>query len=91
MVTKMNIATLSEQIKNEICIQLGFDPNHPPADLNPEEAAHAIHSTIGTLGVWRSTGRHSIPFYKIGNRIRYRLIDIAEWKAARLNIEGIVK
>jgi len=87
----MNQITLSEQIKNEICLSLGFDPSHPPVDLSPAETAKAVPATQGTLSVWRSTGRHSLPFYKIGSRVRYRLADIAAWKAERLNESGAIK
>jgi hypothetical protein len=35
------------------------------------------------LAVWRSTGRHGIPFLKVGAAIRYRQRDLDEWLRAR--------
>ena len=40
--------------------------------LTPEEAAAAIGVQKETLANWRSTARISIPYVKIGKRVRYR-------------------
>ena len=44
--------------------------------LTPEEAAKILKVEPETLAVWRCTGRYSIPFVKIGRRIRYRVEDL---------------
>lgn len=42
-----------------------------PALLTPPEAAEFLRTTAKTLSVWRSTGRHGIPFVKAGRKIWY--------------------
>lgn len=42
-------------------------------------AAQILDVTPGTLQVWRSTGRHSIPFVKVGRNVRYRRTDLEAW------------
>lgn len=55
-----------------------------PADLlTPEQAAQELGLSVKTLAVWRSTGRHSLPFIRCGARIRYRRTDLAAWLHAR--------
>lgn len=38
----------------------------------PEDAAAFLGVTCHTLAVWRCTGRYSLPYVKIGRRVRYR-------------------
>jgi DNA-binding transcriptional regulator YdaS (Cro superfamily) len=38
--------------------------------VDERQAATLLGVSPGTLSVWRSTGRYSIPFVKIGSRIR---------------------
>ena len=40
--------------------------------LTAPEAAELLGVTVGTLSVWRCTGRYSIPFVKIGRSVKYR-------------------
>ena len=47
--------------------------------LNEKEAAVLLDLKPGTLAVFRSTGRHSIPFLKIGRNVRYRRSDLDAW------------
>ena len=51
--------------------------------LNENEAAAFLDTTIGTLQVWRSTGRYGIPFVKIGRSVRYKLADLEAWIESR--------
>jgi hypothetical protein len=39
--------------------------------LDPKSAAAALHTTYGTLAVWRCTRRKSLPFVRIGRKIFY--------------------
>lgn len=41
-----------------------------------------------TLSVWRCTGRYSIPFLKIGSRVRYRRSDLEAWLVERTRANG---
>ena len=51
-----------------------------PADLlTPEQAAQALGLSVKTLAVWRSTGRHALPFIRCGGRVRYRRSDVDAW------------
>lgn len=60
----------------------------PPAafaDLfTPEEAATYLGCSSKTLATWRSTGRHALPFIKVGARVRYRRQDLDQWLASRM-------
>ena len=59
-----------------------------PPDLNslPRSAllddnltAAALDTTPGTLCTWRSTGRHNLPYIKVGRRVKYRVGDLLDW------------
>ena len=53
-------------------------------DLMTEtQAALALDTTVGTLQVWRSTGRYALPFIKIGRNVRYRRADLNAWIESR--------
>lgn len=47
--------------------------------LDEKEAAVLLDLKPGTLAVFRSTGRHSIPYLKIGRNVRYRRSDLENW------------
>ena len=44
--------------------------------LDEKQAAEFLSVAPGTLSVWRSVGRYSIPFIKIGHLVRYRRTDL---------------
>ncbi|QOJ24917.1 MAG: DNA-binding protein [Gammaproteobacteria bacterium] len=44
--------------------------------LEAEQAAKYIGVAVGTLAVWRSTKRHTIPYYKLSKIIYYDIIDL---------------
>ena len=55
------------------------------ADLmTPEHAAHVLGVSIRTLAAWRSGGRNTLPYVKVGRLVRYRAQDIADWLQANL-------
>lgn len=54
-----------------------------PALLSTPEAAKVLAVTPHTLEVWRTTGRHRIPYIKIGRLVRYRPADLDAWLTAR--------
>ena len=47
-----------------------------PQLINPLKVSEIIGVSIGTLAVWRSTGRYALPFIKIGSKVMYRLSDV---------------
>ena len=58
-------------------------------DLMTEtQAAIALDTSVGTLQVWRSTGRYAIPFIKIGRNVRYRRSDLNAWIESRTRSTG---
>jgi excisionase family DNA binding protein len=67
-------------------------PTNIPADVihaRPEllstvEAAAYLGLTPHALEVWRCTGRHQIPFIKVGRLVRYRQNDLDRWLESRL-------
>jgi len=56
--------------------------------LDEKQAAEYLTVSPGTLSVWRSTGRYSLPFVKVGRRVRYRLSDLDAWLEARSRESG---
>ena len=59
--------------------------------LDEQSAAEFLTLRPGTLSVWRSTGRHALPFIKIGARVRYRRGDLQGWLDARVRTTGATK
>lgn len=51
--------------------------------LNEVEAADFLGVKPNTLSVWRSTRRYSIPFIKVGARVKYRPSDLQAWLESR--------
>ena len=56
--------------------------------LDEKKAAVILDTTVGTLQVWRSTGRYGIPFIKIGRNVRYRRSDLEAWLTSRTRTSG---
>lgn len=55
-----------------------------PDLLTAVEAAAFLDLTPNTLAVFRCTGRHALPFLKIGGNVRYRRSDLEAWMESRL-------
>jgi len=62
--------------------------NSPRDLLDANQAAIILDVTPGTMGVWRSTGRYSIPFIKVGRKVRYRRADLEAWLESRTRASG---
>lgn len=56
--------------------------------LNEVQAAEILDTSVGTLQVWRSTGRYKIPFIKIGRNVRYKRSDLEAWIESRTRSTG---
>jgi excisionase family DNA binding protein len=56
--------------------------------LDEKQAAEVLTVEPGTLSVWRSTGRYTIPFVKVGRRVRYRRADLLAWLDSRTRANG---
>lgn len=50
--------------------------SHQKEFLTPQDTADLLGVTVGTLAIWRSSGRYNLSFVKVGSRVRYRLRDI---------------
>lgn len=48
-----------------------------------QEAAELLGMKEQTLAIWRMTGRHSLPFVRVGRSIKYRLSDLLAWLDSR--------
>ena len=59
--------------------------------VNQQTAAAILQVSPGTLSVWRSSGRYSIPFIKIGANVRYKRSDLQAWLDSRYNATGFTK
>ena len=51
--------------------------------LSRDQAAEYLGVTRGTLEVWASTGRHNLPYVKVGGRAKYRLSVLDAWLEKR--------
>ncbi len=51
--------------------------------LTTNEAADYLSTTVGTLAIWRTTGRYQIPFIKVGRKVLYRHSDLDNWLISR--------
>lgn len=47
--------------------------------MNQKTAAAYLGTTVGSLNVWRATGKHKIPYIRWGHCIRYRKEDLDAW------------
>lgn len=47
--------------------------------ITAEEAAEYLKVSVGTLAVWRSTQRYTLPFHKVGRCVRYLKSEIDKW------------
>ena len=56
--------------------------------LDEKAAAAVIDVAPGTMSVWRSTGRYSLPFIKVGRNVRYRRSDLIAWLDKRYRESG---
>lgn len=54
-----------------------------PELLTARQAAELLNVKYQTLAYWRSSGRHGLPFVKVGSGIRYRRADVEKWLADR--------
>ncbi|MGP1718853.1 helix-turn-helix domain-containing protein [Shewanella frigidimarina] len=52
--------------------------------LTPAEVARYLGVTIGTLSVWRCTGRYPLNFIKVGRRVMYRQSDVESFVNGRV-------
>ena len=51
--------------------------------LTRDQAAEFLNIRSQTLALWASTGRHNLPFVKVGRCVRYRRSDLEKWLAER--------
>lgn len=51
--------------------------------LSPAEAAEVLGVKVQTLSCWRWSGRHGLPFLKVGAAVKYRRSDLEKWLAGR--------
>lgn len=56
--------------------------------LTPPEVSEMLNLAVGTLAVWRSSGRWNLPFVKVGRRVMYQLRDVEAWIAAQTRLSG---
>lgn len=65
------------------CGPPGFDSLPDSQLLSDSQAAEFLTLAVGTLSVWRSTGRHALPYLKVGRAVRYRMGDLRAWLEKR--------
>jgi excisionase family DNA binding protein len=51
--------------------------------LTTAAAAGLLGVSPTTLAIWRSVGRHDLPYCKVGRLVRYRRSDLDAWVARR--------
>ena len=52
--------------------------------LTPSQVSDFLGVTIGTLSVWRCTGRYPLNFIKVGRRVMYRESDVENFINGRV-------
>ncbi|WP_102528979.1 helix-turn-helix domain-containing protein [Shewanella sp. 10N.286.51.B7] len=52
--------------------------------LTPSQVSEFLGVTIGTLSVWRCTGRYPLNFIKVGRRVMYRQSDVENFINGRV-------
>jgi len=57
--------------------------------LTGDEAAKILDVTPGTLQVWRSTGRYTLPFVKVGRNVRYVQSNLIDWLRERTRLNEV--
>ena len=53
------------------------------------QAAEYLGVAHQTLSLWACTGRHDLPFIKIGRNVRYRRSDLDAWLDARRRTQTV--
>lgn len=71
------------EIITEIGRTLRFQLEAIPAQIDEKRAAEVLGVRVSTLANWRTTGRYSLPYIKVGRLVRYRVTDLAQWIAKR--------
>lgn len=56
--------------------------------LTEKQVADLLDLSPGTLSVWRTTGRHGLPFIKVGRAVRYSRRAVEAWLEARTRTTG---
>lgn len=51
--------------------------------LSPRQTADILGVRVQTLALWRHTGKHGLPFLKVGTSVRYSRTAIEEWLRGR--------
>lgn len=47
--------------------------------MTPDQAASLLGISPRTLATWRSTGRYSVPYIKVGSKVRYPRKNLIDW------------
>ena len=79
---------LRAELQAELSLLLNIPVKDMVGDVSPEITSKFLCTAIGTLAIWRTTGRYNLPFYKAGRMIRYRMTDLVEFKANRMRCTG---
>lgn len=64
-----------------------IQPKNPDL-VSEREAAEILGVAVGTLSVWRSTGRYTLPFIKVGRSVRYSRATLKSWLSVRTRNTG---
>jgi hypothetical protein len=78
-------ATKTTQVPAEF-IGKGKAEERPDDLLTPEQASALLHAAPSTLATWRCTQRYTLPYIKIGSKVRYERRAIVAFKMARTKL-----
>lgn len=51
--------------------------------MTPDQAANLLGVSPRTLAAWRCSGRYSVPYIKVGSKVRYPRKQLNEWLSNR--------
>lgn len=77
--TETETEKLIEKLSRGMCLTLDIDPDKPPIGVTVAQASEVLGVTVGTLNLWRSSGRYSLPYIKMGHLVRYPIRDLANF------------
>lgn len=79
----MNKPVPIESILDDIASDLGYKRKRLPPYLSTRETSTVLYVSQSALANWRKSGKHNLPFQKVGRFIYYRTNSIASFKNAK--------
>ena len=84
--SKLGSSTIRHILRSEILEKIEqAQSKNKDLMLDRREAAAFLSIKIGTLAMWKSTKRYSLPYIKVGRHIRYKASDLIKFLESNVN------